>query len=98
MSWSFRKAGAVKETLKLAVMAEHAPESIKDEICRRIDSIGDSGPGQVMYVASHGHLDLSIPDRPWYCVGDIKINVEVIPLIDTPVAMLIADTPGAMGG
>ena len=84
MSWNFRKVGIDKELLKAAVRAEHAPDSIKDEVCTRIDGCSVHTDGtQVIYVATHGHLD-TVVDRPFYGVSDIKISVFPIPFINTP--------------
>lgn len=83
MSWSFRKVGTNIESLKASVQAEGAPQSIKDEICLRIDDqVRHLQPKQGVYVESYGHM--SDGDRPWYSCDSISIRVFPIPIIDTP--------------
>lgn len=85
MSWNFRKAGLDVAALKAAVRNESAPESVKDEICSRLDGIAErpafAGPF-VVVVETHGHTE-GDPARPWKHVSDIKISVGAIPLTVT---------------
>lgn len=83
MSWSFRKVGTSHHSLGMAVQAEtQCPKVIRDEICARIRS-SHLTTGQAIYVESHGHLEEGT-DRPYNNVSEIKIAVQVLPLIDTP--------------
>ena len=88
MSWNFRKAGKDKVALKAAVQAETAcPQAIRDELCARVDGMNmDYYPGSALLVHSFGHLEAQDAPRPWNGCGDLKLSVEVVPYIDTPLA------------
>ena len=90
MSWSFLKAGTVKDVLKASVQQESAPQAVRDEICKRIDQeFLNAGwgnrmeIGRAILVESYGHFDTSA-DRPYNGFDDMRIRVRTIPLINTP--------------
>jgi hypothetical protein len=92
MSWNLKKVGNLRDSLKAAVNAEAAPQSIKEEICSRIDghfnretkstTENKLPAGVAVLVESYGHV--AEGERPWCNTDEIRIHVRTVPLIDTP--------------
>lgn len=83
MSWSFRKVGTDKAALAAAVMAESAPQEVKERVAAQVHAI-ELKPHQAIVVESSGHHEQPQPYPAWGSPTQEKTTVAVMPLIDTP--------------